>query len=545
MPNQQGFVSAVYNAARAIGLPDTQARVAAAQAALETGYGRSVKGNNYFGIKAGSSWSGPTQNFKTWEDVGGKRVNITDKFRSYKSPKESLRDWASLMERRFPDVMKATTFKDAVSGLRAGKRGGYATDTKYNSKLGYIDKHFTSQAAKQIPGSVPAPTFKDASLLTSLSSPFSGSPTTLDVAGNASGTLYDVENASGKLLDVAGNPSGTLYDVKDQPPSMPARSQVDPRAFSAPVSRAPVAPVGAPQSTMPGRSQVTPSAPPTVEQQINAMTPAISMPNALPSFSPVPPSMPAAVPVSPPAPRIAPPTPVAQPPAPAMAPPPQHIAPQQMSRPAAPMAPPAPSFTGQDVWSGRATSGVATNGNAMSRNPDGTVSMTSSKYGYTETMNPDGSYRSSTAPGLFGIDAMASKAFGGIQGPLGPQKDQQQGIQPQAPRSTGSRIGSGVRGAAGGVAGGMIGGLLGPVGSLLGSYLGSQMAQGKNPLGGLLSQSPQQTFQRGYTPGLAFPDQPEGPTSQGELTGFGEAAARGEYGGQAQTAANNPGRGLY
>ena len=252
--------------------------------------------------------------------------------------------------------------------------------------------------------------------------------------------------------------------------------------------------------------------------------------------------------------QIAPPAAVAPPPAAVT--PPAQIAPQQVQRqaPAIARPAPAPSFTGQDVWDGKAQSGTATNGNAMSRNPDGTVSMTSSKYGYTETMNPDGSYRSTNAPGLLGIDAAANSLFGGIgqnrqqpgiQGPLG-----QPGIQTSQPGFMGiskakTDLGSGVRGTGGAIAGGMLGGLLGPIGGLLGSFLGGQIAQGKNPLGGLLSQNPQQTFQRGYTPGLAFPDMPEGATSQGDLTAFGEAAARGEYGGQAEHAANNPGGGLY
>jgi hypothetical protein len=102
--------------------------------------------------------------------------------------------------------------------------------------------------------------------------------------------------------------------------------------------------------------------------------------------------------------------------------------------------------TGMDVWSGNASSGIATNGNQMSRNPDGTVSMTSSKYGYTETMNPDGSYHSTNAPGLFGLDQAVNGLFGGIKGPLG----QSQGIQskpsqPSVNQNTGSRVSRGIR----------------------------------------------------------------------------------------------------
>src|SRR5882762_9864619 len=42
-------------------------RILLAQAAIETGWGRSVVGNNIFGIKAGSSWSGDTVNAATHE----------------------------------------------------------------------------------------------------------------------------------------------------------------------------------------------------------------------------------------------------------------------------------------------------------------------------------------------------------------------------------------------------------------------------------------------------------------------------------------------
>lgn len=383
-------------------------------------------------------------------------------------------------------------------------------------------------------------------------------------------------------------------------PNMPARSLLDPRSFSAPVERSmlggspasilgdismpsqqpsfaetvnaarevtsnfPGRPApdisGMPAATvdrgMPGRSQVTPSVDPSVSQSafdqtaFNSMTPAISMPGALPSFSavvppdmtdietrPVPaPAMPTAAPVAPPQA-----VPAAFPPAPA--PPAQSV-----SRPAQSMAAQAPrSATGQDVWSGQAMSGIATNGNQMTRNPDGTVSMTSSKYGYTETMNPDGSYHSTTAPGLFGLDQAVNSMFGAIEGPLGGKGVRSAQSRAPSNQDMGSRLGRGAQSAAGAVAGGMIGGLLGPVGGMLGSYLGAQLAQGKNPISGLLSRqiTPQQSFQRGFTPGLGFPDAPEGNRSQGGLTSFGEAASRGDFGSQAQSAANNPGGGLY
>lgn len=144
---QQQFYNEVYAGARQRGLSDTQARLAASQASLETGYGKSVPGGNMFGIKAGKSWSGPTQNLNTWEDVGG-RVNIVDKFRSYANPFDSITDWASTVGNRWGGAMTAPDFPSAVNALDAGKPGGYATDRAYNSKLGYIDRNFSDAAVQ-------------------------------------------------------------------------------------------------------------------------------------------------------------------------------------------------------------------------------------------------------------------------------------------------------------------------------------------------------------------------------------------------------------
>lgn len=148
-PQQVDFVNEVYQTARSMGLPDAQARLAASQAALETGYGRSVKGNNYFGIKAGSSWDGPVQNFKTWEEVNGRRKNITDAFRAYDSKEESLQDWINLVTDRWPGAMEAPTFKEAAKGLRYGQRGGYATDSQYGNKLSYVNRRIDGAFAPE------------------------------------------------------------------------------------------------------------------------------------------------------------------------------------------------------------------------------------------------------------------------------------------------------------------------------------------------------------------------------------------------------------
>lgn len=139
--SMRDFFKAAYEAAAKAGLSPHTARLAVAQAALETGYGRSVKGNNYFGVKAGKSWNGQKQDFKTWEMVNGKRVNMVDTFRKYDDPVDSFRDWHSLLQKNWPGALTAPTFREAIAGLNAAKKGGYATDEDYESKLTSADRY--------------------------------------------------------------------------------------------------------------------------------------------------------------------------------------------------------------------------------------------------------------------------------------------------------------------------------------------------------------------------------------------------------------------
>jgi hypothetical protein len=143
---RERFYNDAYSQARQAGLNDAQARLAASQAALETGYGRSVVGNNYFGIKAGSSWNGPTVTASTWEDTANGPVREKARFRSYESPVNAFGDWARTVSSKWSDAFTAPTFNDAVEGLNYGRQGGYATDRKYGSKLRAIDAKYGPQA---------------------------------------------------------------------------------------------------------------------------------------------------------------------------------------------------------------------------------------------------------------------------------------------------------------------------------------------------------------------------------------------------------------
>ena len=116
-----------------------------AQAALETGWGRSVPCNangecsfNLFGIKAGSQWSGATVNVPTLEFEEGVAVRKVERFRAYDSPADSFRDYAALI-RDSSRYANARGAGDNVEAFAAAlQQGGYATDPHYAQKIAAV-----------------------------------------------------------------------------------------------------------------------------------------------------------------------------------------------------------------------------------------------------------------------------------------------------------------------------------------------------------------------------------------------------------------------
>lgn len=127
------FVDSLYPKAIAIGRQiGVDPRIILAQAALETGWGKSVAGNNFFGIKSHGRKGGVTVG--TSEEVNGEMVRIRDSFRAYADADESFQDYADFLatnDRYLP--MLAAKGLDAQ--LEALGRSGYATDSKYTQKL--------------------------------------------------------------------------------------------------------------------------------------------------------------------------------------------------------------------------------------------------------------------------------------------------------------------------------------------------------------------------------------------------------------------------
>ena len=107
------------------------ASITLAQGMLESNYGRSrlaTQGNNHFGIKCHSDWSGK----KIYHDDNRKG----ECFRSYSSVEESFRDHSDFLVNgsRYRDLfsLRSTDYKGWAHGL---KRAGYATDPKYPELL--------------------------------------------------------------------------------------------------------------------------------------------------------------------------------------------------------------------------------------------------------------------------------------------------------------------------------------------------------------------------------------------------------------------------
>lgn len=135
-----------------------------AQSALETGWGRSVPRNMYFGVKATKHWKGQKQLIKTTEffttppkfnSMGepiqivsrtGTKYVILDWFRAYATPIESLRDHLALMKTKryrgaFEFKNNPEKFAEFVSNA------GYATGKAYTIAL-----HKTMQTVRQLLG---------------------------------------------------------------------------------------------------------------------------------------------------------------------------------------------------------------------------------------------------------------------------------------------------------------------------------------------------------------------------------------------------------
>lgn len=104
-----------------------------AQAVLESGSGNSKlasKYYNYFGLKAGSKWTGQVVTMSTKEEYKvGTITTIKDGFRVYKSMVDGVQGYFSFISAsRYANLKQATSSKDYLEKIKAD---GYATSSTY------------------------------------------------------------------------------------------------------------------------------------------------------------------------------------------------------------------------------------------------------------------------------------------------------------------------------------------------------------------------------------------------------------------------------
>jgi peptidoglycan hydrolase FlgJ len=109
-----------------------------AQAALESGWGRSMPGNNLFGVKAGGGWTGGTVQAYTHEASAGGEVGETTAFRAYPSLAAAVADYVQLIAHNARYRGAVGSGSDPLAYGQALAAGGYATDPDYASKLAAV-----------------------------------------------------------------------------------------------------------------------------------------------------------------------------------------------------------------------------------------------------------------------------------------------------------------------------------------------------------------------------------------------------------------------
>jgi flagellum-specific peptidoglycan hydrolase FlgJ len=151
---QQAFYRDLEARFKKAGASDIDAKLGAAQGALETGWGKSPSGkNNYFGQKASGKEAGSTK--RTWEVQGGRNITTDAKFKDYDdldaSVKDRLNKW-SYKTKGAKDIEDAARRLQLpggaeIPGSKEKSHGAYATDPDYVSKVSSIARRYGGRAS--------------------------------------------------------------------------------------------------------------------------------------------------------------------------------------------------------------------------------------------------------------------------------------------------------------------------------------------------------------------------------------------------------------
>ena len=129
-------------------------RYLVAQAALETGWGKSIirtgdgqSSHNLFGIKSHNSWDGESARVLTTEYKGGKAVREAANFRAYDSYAQSFDDYVSFLQNngRYEKALSVTENPERF--VKELQQAGYATDPNYARKISQIARKMQTYQA--------------------------------------------------------------------------------------------------------------------------------------------------------------------------------------------------------------------------------------------------------------------------------------------------------------------------------------------------------------------------------------------------------------
>ncbi len=139
-----------------------EARFLVAQAALETGWGKSIirqgdgsSSHNLFGIKTHNSWDGQSARALTTEYQGGKAVKEAASFRAYDSYAQSFEDYVNFLQSngRYQRALSSTDNPERF--VRELQQAGYATDPQYARKVSQIARQMQTYQSIAATGQAP------------------------------------------------------------------------------------------------------------------------------------------------------------------------------------------------------------------------------------------------------------------------------------------------------------------------------------------------------------------------------------------------------
>lgn len=159
------FVKTLWPLAQAAAkrLGNLDPRVLVAQAALETGWGKSVirdgvgSSFNLFNIKADKRWQGERVNVSTLEYRDGVAVKERAGFRKYQSFADSFHDYVDFLQANGRYAQALTQTDSPESFVQALQQAGYATDPSYARKIQNIYQSELMQQVRAAPPVAPEP----------------------------------------------------------------------------------------------------------------------------------------------------------------------------------------------------------------------------------------------------------------------------------------------------------------------------------------------------------------------------------------------------